>query len=312
MHHGNFATGNDQCPEILAPHAIDSLIQSSTQSDSTPACKPNPSDMTGLPIVLEKDYAAPAIAALFVGPWEAPEFAAAVSDVQQGQQYPRQASISEASRYLSEVEIAPELILLAQPLPAATTQTEVDRLQLLAPLARIVIVAGSWCEGELRTGHPPRGVLRLYWYELAPWWQAAHRRLATGRCPSWSLPLDHFQAGRFCADADLVALPPVVAVDAADYSVFETLADAIRQAGSTAVWAARNPDVLATAGIWDGGQLDDRELSRLRQFCRQVEGRVIALADFPRVEHTALARNAGAAAVFGKPYVVEEVLAALV
>ncbi|MCH7751928.1 MAG: hypothetical protein IH898_07220 [Planctomycetes bacterium] len=255
----------------------------------------------------------PQIEAITVGPWHTPEFATALANFQEGQSLHQLASIEEACGLLSTAEVAPELILLAQPLPGTVRQQEVDRLQRLAPLARIVVVAGSWCEGELRTGSPPVGVLRLYWYELAPWWQAALRRLSAGLCPAWSAPLDHPQAGRYSVDATINELmtPSIVAIGADDFAVFECLADALAASGASATWARSDDPVEAAAGIWDGGQLSDRELERLGRFCRQVLGPVVALLDFPRVEHIIEARAAGAVAVFGKPYVVEEVLAAL-
>lgn len=251
------------------------------------------------------------IDALFVGPWHLPEFAVGLAPLQERSSFPHAASAIDACEMIEAMEVAPELMLLAQPLPGTVRQADVDRLQQLAPLARVVIVAGTWCEGELRTGHPPRGVLRLYWYELASWWQAAQRRIAGGLCPSWSQPLDHFQAGRFCADGALPALPATVAVDAEDRAVFAALADAVGEAGASAVWAKPQAAVDADAGIWDGGQLGAKELDRLRRFCRRISGNVVALLDFPRVEHFDAAHEAGAAVVFGKPYVVEEVLAAL-
>jgi hypothetical protein len=248
--------------------------------------------------------------AIAIGSWHMPEFATALADLEQDQSIQELVSLEAACQFLSSAEVAPELVLLAQPLPGAVRQQEVDRLQSLAPLARIVIVAGTWCEGELRTGNPPAGVLRLYWYELASWWQAAQRRWSAGLCPSWSAPLDHPQAGRYTVDAtiDELAMPSTVAIDAEDYSTFNCLSDAL---GVSTVWVRRDDPWQAAAGIWDGGQLNDLELQRLRQFCQQVEGPVVALLDFPRVEHIVAARAAGAVAVFAKPYVVEEVLAAL-
>lgn len=246
---------------------------------------------------------------LAVGPWHEVEFTAATAGLKALQTCPSVASVDEACDRLTTAEMAPELILLAQSLPGGVRQWDVDRLQRLAPLARVVIVAGSWCEGELRTGAPPVGALRLYWYELAPWWRAAERRLAAGLCPAWSAPLDHPRAGRFAVDAtiDVLKPPSLLAIHADDVAVFESWADAV----ATAVWTRGDAPPGATAGIWDGGQLTERELERLRRFCRQVAGPVVALLDFPRVEHIALAQAAGATSVFGKPYIVEEIRSAL-
>jgi hypothetical protein len=251
--------------------------------------------------------------ALAVGPWHTAEFTAATSGVTELQSCPRVATIDTACELLAAAEVAPELILLAQPLPGGVRQQDVDRLQRLAPLARVVIVAWSWCEGELRTGNPPVGALRLYWYELAPWWQAAERRLAAGLCPAWSAPLDHPQAGRFTVDGTVgkLTLPSPVAVHADDFTVFESLAEVLVAYGAHAIWTRGEATRGVQAGIWDGGQLRGRERQRLGSFCRQIAGPVVALLDFPRVEHIAEAREAGAAAVFAKPYIVEELIARL-
>jgi len=269
---------------------------------------------------------------LLVGDWEHREFSVATASIQGAHGWPAVANMDAAEDLLGHCQQPPELIFLAQPFPGLYRQQEIDRLQQLVPLARLIIVAGSWCEGELRTGTPPGGVIRLYWYELASWWQAAVRRRNAGLCPPWSLPLDHPQAGRLPPCKEVLPAnncAHVVLIDAADYAVYETLSAALREYGILSAWNGRhaNGPFPATAdreaglgeaglgasigaGIWEGGQLSDRERSRLAKFCRQVDGPVIVLLDFPRVEHFELARAAGAAAVFAKPYVVEEVLLA--
>ncbi len=252
------------------------------------------------------------IDALIVGPWRQSEFQLAVRSIEPWHDFPHVESVPEACRALAQSDVAPELILIAQPLPGLVRQNDVDQLQQLAPLARILVVVGSWCEGGLRTDSPPTGVLRLYWYELASWWHAAQDRLSAGKFPSWSLPLDHLQAGRFCSDSVSTELTQTVAIHAEDYSVFETLAESLQLAGALPIWANRTESARARAGIFDGAQLDARQLEELNVFCTQVEGKVTLLLDFPRQEHVDQAHAAGASAVFGKPYVVEEVLASLV
>jgi len=67
-------------------------------------------------------------------------------------------------------------------------------------------------------------------------------------------------------------------------------------------------------GIWVGGQLDGQEVRQLKEFCQKIRdhrGQVVALLDFPRAEHVQQARDAGARAVFGKPYVLYEVVEAV-
>src|SRR4051812_32711922 len=47
---------------------------------------------------------------------------------------------------------SPEVIVVFHSRPLAVRAQMLLDLQKVAPLAGVVIVAGSWCEGELRTG----------------------------------------------------------------------------------------------------------------------------------------------------------------
>ena len=268
---------------------------------------------------------------LAVGDWQGREFVAATSGLSVARDWSHASSINEACDLLRNCQQPPELIFLAQPLPGIYCQGDIDRLQQVVPLTRLVVVVGSWCEGELRTGSPPSGVIRLYWYEFSSWWQAAIRRRDADLCPPWSLPLDHVQAGRWSPVNDVAPLKAPskntallsVTIDAADFTVYETLSAALSNFGILSHWQGRDENATpaastapattptTTAGIWDGGQLGARELKHLTKFCRQTNGPVIALLDFPRLEHFKQARAAGAAAVFAKPYIVKELVAAL-
>lgn len=254
-------------------------------------------------------------AALLVGNWQTPEFAAAIGQISDSPDWASVSDIVEAIRLLEGCQEPPELILIGQPLPGIVSQQTVDQLQQLVPLSRIIVVSGSWCEGELRTGTPASGIVRLYWYELASWWQAAERRRSTAARPLWSAPLDHAQAGRWSVSGSDLIKPGnrlTVQIDAEHFATFDALATSLTPFGATSTWTRKEPANTATnAGIWDGGQLSKNELIRLTLFCKQINGPVVALLDFPRVEHLRQARAAGASKVLGKPYIVEEVLAAI-
>ncbi len=55
----------------------------------------------------------------------------------------------------------PTAIVLAQSRPGQISRRDVDRLYASAPLARLVEVAGTWCEGELRGAPSWPGVIRV-------------------------------------------------------------------------------------------------------------------------------------------------------
>jgi hypothetical protein len=62
-------------------------------------------------------------------------------------------------------EAIPQAIVLFQARPGSIRQSDVERLHCLAPLARLIVVAGPWCEGELRSGRPIQGVTRILWHQ---------------------------------------------------------------------------------------------------------------------------------------------------
>ena len=65
---------------------------------------------------------------------------------------------------------------------------DVEQLRRRVPLAGMVSLLGSWCEGETRTGRPVKGVLRTYWYDFPNWWRRQLALRAAGRCPDWARP----------------------------------------------------------------------------------------------------------------------------
>jgi hypothetical protein len=205
----------------------------------------------------------------------------------------------------------PEVVLVAQSRPGVVGRREWMRMRRNAPLAGFVSLVGSWCEGETRTGRPPAGVERLYWYEFPAWWQRQLVLRAAGCCPAW-------------ARTDEVRVPPVVrvllghrvAISAERWDTAAAIDDAISAAGGESVWLRSEADSLegVTAGIWVGGQLGDAELSRLIEFCSTLASRqvpVVALLDFPRRDRCEAARHAGAAAVLGKPWMNADLVATL-
>jgi hypothetical protein len=266
-----------------------------------------------------------------VGPWDYAEFAALRAELDTDRQWPTAATLADltaafadnvsesAAATIPSVPLPPELVLLAQPRPGSDDQAQFELLRTRAPLTRVVLVAGTWCEGELRTGQPAAGVVRLYWYEFAPWWRAARAEWEADQTPAWSEPLDDVRAGQQTAIVklrerhDVVPTEAgVISVDAVDFAVFETLAEVLAPFGWRCEWQPRHrPELVQptqpVAAIWDGGQLSDGELASLVAFAARVHdgnaaAPVIVLLDFPRIEHLQAARAAGAAAVLGKPY----------
>ena len=268
-----------------------------------------------------KDSRPRSLDVLAAGPWDDRELAAIRHAVDPSIDWPTLPSLAAACDRIEATDDPPELILLAQPRPGAVNSHDVERLRSLAPLTRLIVVAGSWCEGELRSGQPLPGVIRLYWHELPAWWRVALARRTAGECPPWSGPLDDLRAGQLIREGEAPAEPFAtteprgqVVIDALDYHAFDALAAALATDGWQATWQPRRCTVVWSSdgsagaiavGIWDGGQLNDGELAALTQFCSRCAENlapVLVLLDYPRHEHLEMIRNAGAATLLGKPY----------
>jgi hypothetical protein len=206
---------------------------------------------------------------------------------------------------------SPELIVVAQSRPGEIGQARIEACRRRWPLAGIVAMLGSWCEGEARTGRPWPGVLRLYWYEFPSWWRRQIALWQAGRCPDWSRHQMNDVAFEFIDKRQLAmshASNGVVVLSTSHYDSADALSDVLTRAGYATVCQPQCSASMirgAVAGIWEGGQFNDREAAMLGTFCRRlapVATPVVALLDFPRRDRVEPALNAGAAAVLGKPW----------
>jgi hypothetical protein len=97
-----------------------------------------------------------------VGDWQHVDFAPALAWVR-GRACCEDFGSASAALDKSSKICAPSAILLVQSRPGQISHTEVERLHRRAPLARLVALVGPWCEGELRSGQPWPGVVRIPW-----------------------------------------------------------------------------------------------------------------------------------------------------
>ena len=95
-----------------------------------------------------------------VGDWQHTDFSAAVAWLAESARCERFSDPSEPNR---GCQSAPHAILLLQSRPGQISANEVEQWHAAAPLARLVALVGPWCEGELRSGQPWPGVVRVPW-----------------------------------------------------------------------------------------------------------------------------------------------------
>jgi hypothetical protein len=194
----------------------------------------------------------------------------------------------------------------------------IEALHRAAPLVRLRIVYGAWCEGETRSGNPPAGVVRWHWLQAAPRLAAELAQLS--RRESWSQPraateLDRLQAASAASECERRS--GLLAISARDKIAYETIAEPCLAAGYECLWLKKTSDLAprgAVALIADfepaepNAASSHRDAERIAKLVERASGaRLILLVGYPRFDDVELARQRGAE-VCAKPFLSEDLL----
>jgi len=219
-----------------------------------------------------------------------------------------------AAAVIETDEVAPDVIVVAQAYPGQFSAEAIDHLRRLAPLSPVIGLLGSWCEGEMRTGEPWPGTLRVYWHQWASPTEQELRRLSRGECSSWGLPATATEEEHLLASVAQTPYQPSrqgsILVRSQQFDMQDWLAAACRMRGYRTEWLRAGRSIAAedaTAVIFDASDEIEAELEDLRRLARAVPGvPLIAVLGFPRMEDRGRALEAGAAAVLSKPLLVND------
>jgi len=250
---------------------------------------------------------------LLIGDTSRPEFHDACAALDELGDVDRCADVEAALAALADGKTAVHAIVLAQAWPDQFSELSIDRLRNLAPLARLIAIQGSWCEGEPRSGHPLPGVIRIYWHQAAVRIRREYSGWSQDHASVWRLPATATEEERLMASIEL-PLPKgsgLVAIWTRRPEMEELLSDACRTGGYATAWLhPRQPARVqgAVAAIYDGASLDAAGLAELTRLAADVSpAPVVALLDAPRSKDARHARTLGAA-VLAKPFRVDELL----
>ena len=255
---------------------------------------------------------------LLVGSTEHPEFATARQWLNEHLEL---ATAPDVERALEQLRAAddPHVILLVQARRDTISQLQIEQLHRAAPLARLVGLLGSWCEGEVRSGRPWTGVKRIYWHQWTP------QLLATtdnGPDPDrlvgpWNLPRTATSAEHLLQFRREHRRSPggIIGISALSFSDFDTLADVCRVGGFSALWL-KDPETIHLRGLsailCSGGTSHGHDLHRIEELIQQFSGLpVVAVLGYPRLEDRQRVLAAGAAGLLSKPYLVDDLLVKL-
>ena len=252
-----------------------------------------------------------------VGDGDRPEFRSACDTLATQGRVTRCPGPESAAAALNGRQGVPEVIVVAQAYPGQFSRRAIDRLRRLAPLARVLGLMGSWCEGEMRSGRPWPGVIRLFWHQFSAHCDREFRQMRQGECSTWGLPVTATEEERLLLQTDrpAVARQGLIAIHTRRFEVEDWLSAACRSRGLSTVWL-RPPRPAriegATAAIFDGSDCRGEQLGELQQLAASLApAPVIALLDFPRIEDYHRAVSAGAAAVVSKPLYVDDLFGEL-
>jgi len=251
--------------------------------------------------------------ALLIGDFTLPEFQPVAEQLTSMAETEVVADCDAAHNWLRKGGTPPELMVVAHLWPGQHPHQALVQLQKLAPLTRILALAGSWCEGEPRTGTPWPGMIRTYWHNWLAHWKRDFKRFSNAQLPSWGLPMTTTEDERILfVLQDTEPSQKLIAVRSGCPDLADMLCSACRGWGYGTVWLdPRHPPRIEgpAAILWEGNSAGLHDLHTVREFYPQTP--ILALIDFPRWEDTQQVALLGSAAVLSKPLNLQDLFSRL-
>jgi hypothetical protein len=238
------------------------------------------------------------------------------------------------------------VIVWFQDYPGQYSRLLLERVSRGSPTTRQVVLSGSWCEGESRTGFPVPGTIRLYWHQWNCGGEEEFKRWLEGGASRWSLPLtsgdeegelvktarvrgtvgplqgrhsdaafpDDRDASKSEVSRSHSPAAANLAVLGACPAMRRLLVDALRNSGGCPIETTLD-ELLSPlwrepplACFWDQPTWDADLRYRLPLLRDRFEQtRLVALLDFPRWEEVAAWEAAGGDVVLSKPMQIDDV-----
>lgn len=194
-----------------------------------------------------------------------------------------------ARRNGPQLTFAPHAVVWLQSRAGEFQPHEVAAVQTLDPLARPIVVAGCWSEGEPRSGKPLAGVKRLYWHQG----------------PQALLSL-------FAAEETLPMREHWIAIHAAHYVDYQGLAGVCEALGQRTFWQADHSPIISSEpdlrifSHWSSWQAWRKNI-----FSHEHAAPAILLQDFPRPVDKQRAAAEGIAAIVAQPFAIADLQRAI-
>ncbi len=204
-----------------------------------------------------------------------------------------------------------DLIVIAQSRQGRFDQSLIDAVKVFAGTTPVVMMLGSWCEGEMRSDQPAKGVTRVFWHQWRGRLNTFLSHLADNGLTPWHRPDTETDADRIAAarvstkEADSENL--CVGISASNVESYDSLSGAIQSFGWKTRWVERT-DALSLAGAInavcvDANSLDDNLEKRISWLKEQVfDVPLVVSLNFPRKNEVFKLHNLGVCHVVSKPF----------
>lgn len=208
------------------------------------------------------------------------------------------------------------LVVLAQSRRDQISQSTVDLLRSELFEVPIVLLLGSWCEGENRSGKPLLGVNQVLWHQWDSRFERFCIQIQDGVKSDWHQPLTASVSDRvrdFAPDGAIVEKlqGKKILVSSEDSTTFETISDMLSIYQCAGFWAeSRETDVSDVDAICvDGNGASDNFIDRIVRLKSKFENvPVSVMLNFPRQQDLDALMAVGVQEVVSKPYTHNEFL----
>jgi CheY-like chemotaxis protein len=218
-----------------------------------------------------------------------------------------------------------DLIVVAQSRRDQFQSVDIEKIIEMFANVPVVALLGSWCEGEVRSGEPFPGVMRIYWHQWNGRYEDFLNQLNGHGVTHWHSPRTSSIADRI-ALRDQIRLPnnkskpniELVSISAWTQESYEMLADAVNHFGwqsrwvERAFWDAEATQAVSLICIDARAWSDDvkNRIKWIRSELQQIP--MILVVSYPRANELDAIEAAGITEVVSKPFELNDLKSAMI
>ena len=203
---------------------------------------------------------------------------------------------------------SPDLIVLCQSRRGTVLPAANEQLISMFPLAARVVLLGSYCEGERRSGKPLEGWHRRFWYQWPAFFGLFEFALLEGIDHPCQLPSTASASDLLLSEISFAEFAdgqqPSIELNCRWDSERQWFVDLFEHFGCQVFLDRENSQSDILLVVRDS--LDDQTVGEIKALCDRDRPVCLTL-NFPRIQEWNLAFEMGIASLFGRPFVNSEV-----